>query len=84
MKPKQPPPLQRGPAPAQDWAAIATKLRTYPGVWYQVATYTATTNAVYRIRNGVNPAFREGRWDAATRTENGVKVLYVCYLGEDE
>jgi hypothetical protein len=84
MRAKAPPPLTRGQNPTQDWAAIAKRCRKKPGTWYQVATYTTSTNMVWRIRTGANPAFRDGRWDAATRTEDGARVLYVVYLGDDE
>jgi hypothetical protein len=83
MKPKPPPPLQRGPAPELDWPAIAKTCRKRPGTWYEVASFVKHTNAVWRIRTGANPAFREGRWDAATRTIDGQRVLYVCYLGDE-
>ena len=84
MRPKPPPPLQRGPNPGYDWSAVAAKLRKHPGVWHEVARFNVSTNQVWRIKTGANPAFRDGAWDAVSRTEGGEKVLYVVYLGEGE
>lgn len=76
------PPIQRGPNPGHDWTAVAAKLRKHPGQWFEVARFNVSTNQVWRIKTGANPAFRGGEWDAVTRTEDGQRVLYVCYLGE--
>lgn len=82
MRPVKPPKPMRGPNPGYDWDAVAAKLRKHPGQWYEVARFNVSTNQVWRIRTGANPAFREGTWDAVTRTEDGARVLYVVYLGD--
>jgi hypothetical protein len=87
MEPKPldaPPTARRGPNAGHDWDGIAAKLRKHPNTWFEVARFEVTTNQVWRIKTGANPAFRDGAWDAVTRTEDGTRVLYVCYLGESE
>lgn len=57
------------------WDVIAAKLKERPGKWAKVPG--ASTGMVTMIRRGRIRAFREGRWESASRHGD----LFIRFLG---
>jgi hypothetical protein len=70
-----------------DWHAIASDLRSKPGVWARVAELKTASSAAAtasRITHGARPPFSPaGLFEAASRTVDGAFAVYARYVGEE-
>lgn len=71
--------------PLIDWYAVSDALKERPGQWALVRRDTDRQH-VYRIINGLNAAFRDGKYEATTRNNGTYEHpkhgdLYVRYTG---
>lgn len=75
---------ERPRSPRRDYAAIARKLRSRPGVWALVAECPGRSGAVIarRMRHGLATGFRPiGAFEAEAREFHGGTRVYARYVG---
>lgn len=74
----------RGRPPIVDWNAVNAALKARPGQWAMILRNAHRAHA-WRINNGYNPVFKQGRWEATCRRgDKNHGDLYVRYLGEED
>ena len=62
---------------------IARTLREKPGEWAKIAEGVSNDGLAVRIRSGKAKSFREGIWEATSRTnEEGTVDIYARFMGD--
>lgn len=85
---EDPPPRRRTTEATQNHKEVADLLKTRPGTWRYILSYSAATTAgsvAQSIRTGHTSAWAPaGSFDAVARTVDGQHRVYARYIGGTE